>query len=91
MEALLLVGGAFLIWTVYCWIASAGGRSPEESLRGAIEQCEKHISELEDRLRRLQAGPETPQQKQEVADLQAQIEELKRFKADEEESLSIAN
>ena len=46
---------------------------------------------MEDRLKRLQAGPETPQQKKEIEALLAQIEHLRRFEADEEESLSIPN
>ena len=89
MDALLLVGGAFLIWASYCLIAWATGYSPEESARRRIERFDELLSFNEDRINRLQATAETPEEKKEVEELQVHIEMLRRFKAREEQIFSI--
>jgi len=80
MEALLLIGGSFLIWAIYCWIAWVLGYSPEKSAKRRLEQCEEMLSERMDRLRRIQATAETPPDKRKVDDLEEEIEALRQCK-----------
>ena len=84
MDALLLVGGSFLIWAIYCLIAWATGYSPEESAKRRIERSKKLLSCMEDRLERLQAAAETPEEYKDVEDLKEYIEMLRGLKAREE-------
>ena len=80
MVGLQLIAGAFLIIAGCSVIARAIGYSPEESARKRIEQCEEMLPEMEDRLRRIQAPAETPQEKKKVEDLEEDIEMLRQYK-----------
>ena len=80
MVGLQLIAGAFLIIAGCCVIARAIGYSPEESARKRIEWCEEMLPEMEDRLRRIQATAETPQEKKKVEDLEEDIEMLRQYK-----------
>ena len=80
MVGLQLIAGAFLIIAGCCVIARAIGYSPEESARKRIERCEEMLSEMEDRLRRIQATAETSQEKKKVEDLEEDIEMLRQYK-----------